>query len=122
MSMKPRDNSALGRFWAEALGWNVTGDEPDETNVEPECFTNPAPIAVCIEILAVPEPKTARTACTSTPTTSAAHQPDLVARLEDLGATPVDVSQGDVPWTVFADREGNEFCVLSRSDAGRRPR
>ena len=45
-------------------------------------------------------------------TTSAAHQAELVARLKDLGATPADVGQGDVPWTVLADPEGNEFCVL----------
>src|SRR5690606_7667118 len=31
---------------------------------------------------------------------------------KDLGATPADVGQGDVPWTVLADPEGNVFCVL----------
>jgi hypothetical protein len=36
-----------------------------------------------------------------------------VARLEALGATGVDVGQGDVPWRCLADPEGNEFCVLS---------
>ena len=45
-------------------------------------------------------------------TTSAAHQAEVVTRLKDLGATPADVGQGDVPWTVMADPEGNEFCVL----------
>ncbi len=35
------------------------------------------------------------------------------ARLLALGATPVDVGQGDVPWTVLADPEGNEFCLLT---------
>jgi predicted enzyme related to lactoylglutathione lyase len=45
-------------------------------------------------------------------TTSAAHQADLVARLETLGATPADIGQGDVAWTVLADPEGNEFCVV----------
>ena len=45
-------------------------------------------------------------------TTSAAHQAELVARLTELGATPADVGQGDVPWTVLADPEGNVFCVL----------
>jgi hypothetical protein len=45
-------------------------------------------------------------------TTSAAHQADLVARLQDLGAMPADVGQGDVSWMVLADPEGNEFCVL----------
>lgn len=36
-----------------------------------------------------------------------------VARLLELNATLVDVGQGDAPWTVFADPEGNEFCVLT---------
>nr|WP_226900362.1 VOC family protein [Nonomuraea phyllanthi] len=36
----------------------------------------------------------------------------MVARLKELGATPADVGQGDVPWTVLADPEGNVFCVL----------
>ncbi|MFG3043191.1 VOC family protein [Streptomyces sp. NPDC048330] len=35
-----------------------------------------------------------------------------VARLLALGATRVDIGQGDVPWDVLADPEGNEFCVL----------
>jgi len=37
-----------------------------------------------------------------------------IARLIERGATFVDVGQGeDVTWTVLADPEGNEFCVLS---------
>jgi hypothetical protein len=40
-----------------------------------------------------------------------------IARLERLGARRVDVGQSaDVMWTVLADREGNEFCVLSTRD------
>ncbi|NKZ02255.1 hypothetical protein HGB48_00550 [Actinomadura latina] len=35
------------------------------------------------------------------------------ARLRALGATDADIGQDDVPWTVLADPEGNEFCVLS---------
>ncbi|MFI6842664.1 VOC family protein, partial [Nonomuraea africana] len=38
-----------------------------------------------------------------------------VARLQTLGATLADVGQGDVPWIVLADPEGNEFCVLGRA-------
>ncbi len=52
-------------------------------------------------------------------TTSADHQAELVARLKDLGATPADVGQGDVPWTVLADPEGNVFCVLEPRDSYR---
>jgi len=35
-----------------------------------------------------------------------------VARLEDLGASRIDVGQLDATWVVMADPEGNEFCVL----------
>jgi hypothetical protein len=39
-----------------------------------------------------------------------------LARLEGLGARRVDIGQGpDVTWVVFADPEGNEFCLLSRT-------
>jgi hypothetical protein len=111
--MNARDDSALGRFWAEALGWSVASEEPGVTNLEPVGFAYPDPIAVCIDILAVPEPKTVKNRVhVDFATTSAAHQADLVARLRDLGATPADVGQGDVPWMVLADPEGNEFCVV----------
>ncbi|GAB2789372.1 hypothetical protein GCM10027073_21910 [Streptomyces chlorus] len=36
-----------------------------------------------------------------------------VARLLALGARPADVGQGEQPWRVLADPEGNEFRVLS---------
>jgi len=39
-----------------------------------------------------------------------------VERLEAAGATRVDVGQGDVPWVVLADPEGNELCVLEPRD------
>lgn len=45
-------------------------------------------------------------------TTSAAHHAESAARFKALGATPAHVGQGEVPWTVLADPEGNEFCVL----------
>ena len=115
-----QDDSAVGRFWAEALGWSVSSEEPGVTNVEPVGFAYPDPVAVCIDVLAVPEPKTVKNRVhIDLGTTSAAHRADLVARLQDLGATPADVGQGDVSWTVLADPEGNEFCVLAPWPGGR---
>ena len=35
-----------------------------------------------------------------------------VERLIGLGARRADIGQGEVPWVVLADPEGNEFCVL----------
>ncbi|MFF9900563.1 VOC family protein [Streptomyces longispororuber] len=113
INMKARDDSALGRFWAEALGWGVDSEGPGVTNLEPVGFAYPDPAAVCVDLVARPEPKTVKNRVhLDLATTSAAHQAELVARLRELGATPADVGQGDVPWTVMADPEGNEFCVL----------
>lgn len=38
-----------------------------------------------------------------------------VARLRALGATDIDLGQGDVPWRCLATPEGHEFCVLAPS-------
>lgn len=113
VNFKARDDSALGQFWAEALGWGVSIEEPGVTNVEPVGFTWPDPAAVCIDVVTVPDPETVKYGVhLDLATTSAAHQAELVAHLKKLGATPADVGQGDVPWTVLADPEGNVFCVL----------
>ncbi|GIF96680.1 VOC family protein [Catellatospora citrea] len=113
INMKARDDDALGGFWAQALGWAVSSEEPGVTNLEPEGFVYPDPVAVVVDLIASPEPKTVKNRVhLDLAATSAAHQAELVARLTELGATPADVGQGDVPWTVMADPEGNEFCVL----------
>jgi hypothetical protein len=113
IAMNARDDSAVGRFWAEALGWGIASEEPGVTNLEPLNFVYPDPVAVCIDVIRVPEPKTVKNRVhVDLATTSAAHQAELVARLLGLGATLADVGQGDVAWTVMADTEGNEFCVL----------
>ncbi|MFB7368621.1 VOC family protein [Streptomyces sp. NPDC056222] len=114
VNIKALDGLAVGRFWAEALGWSVF--RPGVTTyVGPAGdLVWPDPVAVCIDIVPVPEPKTTtkNRVHLDLATTSVAHQAELVARLQALGATPADVGQGDVPWTVLADPEGNEFCVL----------
>ncbi|GAA1161700.1 VOC family protein [Kribbella jejuensis] len=120
VSIKAYDKSAVGRFWADALGWEVTNDDAAETNVEPPGLTYPDPRAVYIDVLTVPEPKTVKNRVhLDLATTSAQHQSELVARLQTLGATPVDLGQREVPWTVLADPEGNEFCVLEPRDVYR---
>ncbi|WP_141579330.1 VOC family protein [Actinomadura sp. WMMA1423] len=113
IAMKAGDDSVVGRFWAEALGWGISSEGPGVTNVEPPDLDYPDPSALYIDVLRVPDPKTVKNRVhVDFATTSAAHQAELVARLKELGATPVDIGQGDVPWTVLADPEGNEFCVL----------
>lgn len=114
--MSARDETTLGQFWAEALGWNMSSEAPGVVNLEPHDFTYPDPAAFCIDIVAVPEPKTVKNRIhIDLATTSPAHQAELLEHLQALGAVPVDIGQGDVPWTVLADIEGNEFCVLTPS-------
>ncbi|MFE7600935.1 VOC family protein [Streptomyces sp. NPDC057494] len=123
VNIKALDDSTVGRFWAEALDWEVSGPGPGpgETIVRPGGFDWRDPVTLAVDVVAVPEPKTAtkNRVHLDLATTSAAHQAELVARLVALGATPVDIGQGDVPWTVLADPEGNEFCVLEPRDVYR---
>ncbi|UUU29907.1 VOC family protein [Streptomyces sp. CA-210063] len=112
VNVKARDDSALGRFWAEALGWSVSSEAPGATSVKPVGSAWPDPAAVRVDVIAVPDPETVQNrAHIELATTSAAHHAELVARLKELGATPAD-GQGDLPRTVLADPEGNVFCVL----------
>ncbi|MGI5205284.1 VOC family protein [Spirillospora sp. CA-108201] len=113
IAMDARNDSAVGGFWAEALGWGLDSEAPGVTNVGPRELVYPDPTALYIDVVRVPEPKTVKNRLhVDLATTSAAHQAEWVTRLRKLGATPADVGQGDVPWTVLADPEGNEFCVL----------
>ncbi|MEU6816293.1 VOC family protein [Streptomyces sp. NPDC046860] len=118
VNIKALDAPVVGRFWAEALGWTAYGAGAS-TYVGPAGgLVWPDPVAVGVDVVPVPEAGsgTGTAAKNRThldvATTSLAHQAELVARLRALGAAPLDIGQGDVPWTVLADPEGNAFCVL----------
>ena len=108
------DPAAQARFWADALGWVIGDVADDEVDVWPEGYDYPDPAALPLVFVPVPEPKRVKNRIhLDLASTSAGHQAELVGRLRDLGATPADIGQGpDLPWTVLADPEGNEFCVL----------
>jgi glyoxalase superfamily protein len=109
------DPRALARWWAEALGWAITVEEPEEVAVEP-----PAPDGrgVPLGFVPVADPKVGRNRLhLDLRSASTDDQAALVARLTGLGARPADIGQGDVPWVVLADPEANEFCVLDPRDA-----
>jgi hypothetical protein len=107
------DPARLGRFWAAALGWEVVAEEPDEVEIWPIGYRYPDPVALPLMFLPVSEPKAGKNRVhLDLATESAAHQAAEVERLLGLGAVPADIGQGDVPWRVLADLEGNEFCVL----------
>ncbi|MHC3470023.1 VOC family protein [Streptomyces sp. 7R007] len=99
------DPAALGRWWAEALGWVVVADEPDEFEIRPEKDRMPGLLFV-----PVPERKTVknRLHLDFRPVDQEAE----VARLLALGAQRADIGQGEQSWVTLRDPEGNEFCVL----------
>ena len=104
------DADALADFYCAALGYRRFGSAGQYRSIVPEAGTD-GPKLIFQQ---VDEPKAVKNRVhLDLATTSAAHQADLVARLQDLGATPADVGQGDVSWTVLADPEGNEFDVLT---------
>jgi len=111
------DPAGLARFWASALDWAIADDTAEEVDIWPAGYRYPDPSAVPLVFVPVPEPKTGKDRVhLDLATTSRTHQAELVSRLRDLGAAPADVGQGDVPWVVLADPEGNEFCVLEPRD------
>ena len=100
---------AVGYFWSEALGWPLVWDRDQETAIQsPSGGTKISwggpPVA----------PKTGknRLHLDLAPPAGGDQQAE-VEHLITLGAERVDIGQGDVPWVVMADPDGNEFCVLT---------
>ncbi|MBU2665114.1 VOC family protein [Actinoplanes bogorensis] len=117
ITMKAHDDAALGGFWARALGWTMSSEGPGVTTLGPAGIPYPDPAAVFIDLIASPEPGTGKNRVhLDLATNSPEHKAELVARLRADGATLIDIGQGDVSWTVMADPEGNEFCVLDWHD------
>lgn len=105
------DPQRIATFWAEALGWRRTLDSVDEVVLEPPAGSPEDGVVPDLVFLRVPETKTVK---------NRLHvdlRPDdqeaEIARLLESGATHADVGQtGNESFTVLADPEGNEFCVL----------
>jgi Glyoxalase-like domain len=105
--------AALAGFWSALLDWPAAGESGGEVHIEPAGFRYPGAGAVPLLFVPVPEPKAGQNRVhLHLASSSPEHQAALVRRARDLGATPADIGQRDVPWTVLADPEGNEFCVL----------
>jgi len=107
------DPAASAHWWAEALGWEVTFQTRHEVAVEPPAGSPGLPLV----FVPVPDHKSVPNRVhLDLASPSAQAQATLVDRLLGLGATPADVGQGQVPWVVLADPEGNELCVLEPRD------
>jgi hypothetical protein len=114
------DPAAQAAFWAAALGYQVVRTEQGQVEVAPWEREPPdlaeqvrqAPAVPTLVFVAVPEAKTVKNRLhLDLRPVDRSHEAE-VERLIGLGARRADVGQGEVPWVVLADPEGNEFCVL----------
>jgi hypothetical protein len=98
-----------GYFWSDALGWPLVWDQDQETAIQ-----SPRGGAKITWGGPPLKPKTGkyRLHFDLAPLVDGEHQKE-VERLVALGATPIDIGQGDVSWVVMADPDGHEFCVLA---------
>ncbi len=125
MTLDCRDIVSQSRWWAEVLDWRIAYEADDEIVIAPpHAFDESRQIPLAEQVpgmvfLQVPELKTGKNRLHLDLAPPADRdQAEEVARLVSMGATPVNVGQDEatVTWTVLADPEGNEFCVLSSRD------
>ena len=103
------DPARLGRWWAEALGYVMVNDDPDEVEIRPTPDEMPG-----LLFTPVPEGKTVKNRLHIDLRPD--NQEAEVERLVNMGARYVDIGQHEVSWVVLADPEGNEFCILASKD------
>jgi len=102
------DPQRLGRFWEAVVGGERLTDVPE--GFETRLTVEGGPVLdLCFQ--RVPEPP-------SDPLrlhldlAGGARRAEEVERLLGLGATRLDIGQGDAPWDVLADPEGNPCCMM----------
>jgi catechol 2,3-dioxygenase-like lactoylglutathione lyase family enzyme len=99
----------VGYFWSETLGWPLVWDQDEETAIRsphggPKITWGGGPLT--------PKSGKYRWHFDLAPAIHDDQQVE-VDRLVSLGATRVDIGQGDVNWVVLTDPDGHEFCVLT---------
>lgn len=113
------DPRRLGVFWAAALDAEVFTNEPDLFEARLS-FGDGFFLDLCFPRV---DARTSAPARLHPDLAGGDRQAAVVDRLLGLGAVHADVGQGDVPWVVLADPEGNAFCVMEHRDvyAGAEP-
>ena len=102
------DPGRLGRFWEAAVGAEQLTDSPE--GYETRLTVEGGPVLdLCFQ--RVPEPPSEPQRL-HLDLLGDERQDEVVERLLGLGARHLDIGQGDVPWVVLGDPEGNPFCVM----------
>ncbi|MEP7035520.1 MAG: VOC family protein [Dermatophilaceae bacterium] len=98
-----------GYFWSDALGWPLVWDQDQETAIRslrggPKITWGGPPL--------MPRTGKDRLHFDIAPPLDGDQHAE-VDRLVSLGASRVDIGQGEVSWVVMADPDGHQFCVLT---------
>ena len=104
----------VGYFWSAALGWPLVWDQDQETAIRsphggPKITWGGPPL--------MPKTGKNRLHLDLAPPVHGDQRAE-VERLVSLGATRMDIGQGEVGWVVMADPDGNEFCVSTPDSGG----
>ncbi len=118
-ALDANDIERVAAFWAALLGYEEVGRDGDD-DIR---LRDPSGAADDLLIIWTPDAKDGKNRVH--PDLTPAGDPDdesarerEVARAQELGATRVDIGQGDALWAVMADPEGNEFCILKPGQGG----
>ena len=111
VAVDAHDVRRVADFWCAVLGWQVRDEGDGGIGIGPVDGSGPG-----IDVLAAPDDKVVKNRLHLDLRADGTTTAEELARLEGLGATRVDVGQpADATWTVLADPEGNEFCLLHRT-------
>jgi predicted enzyme related to lactoylglutathione lyase len=103
-----RDLPALARFWAQVLEWRILSEREREIVIGVDVT---ASVGICF--MPVIDKKTVKNRVHLDLTPDPDQRDAEIQRILALGARRADIGQtGAESWTVLADPEGNEFCVL----------
>jgi predicted enzyme related to lactoylglutathione lyase len=103
------DVPAMARFWAAVTGYDSTVDGDDYVFLSAPSGTGPN-----VFVQRVPEPKVGKNRLHLDLRSS--NLASATRELLSLGAEVVQHHEsGDDVWTVFADPEGNQFCIIQGS-------
>jgi predicted enzyme related to lactoylglutathione lyase len=107
------DPQALGRFWEATLDTETLTDELAGYETR---LTVPGGPTLDLCFQRVPD-QPAEPQRLHLDLRGGDEQQSVVERLLQLGASHADIDQGEVPWVVLADPEGNTFCVMEERAA-----
>ncbi|HWM19583.1 MAG TPA: VOC family protein [Ilumatobacteraceae bacterium] len=102
------DLPRLAEFWTQVLGWRILSEREREIVIGTD---ETAPVGICF--MPVTDRKSTKNRVHLDLNPDPDDREGEIERIIALGGQRIEIGQkGDESWTVLADPEGNEFCIL----------